>query len=283
MHMSVLNTTPNKCAEFIREKIGNLKIDLAIILGSGLGDLPDHLNIKHIFKYSDLPGFPVGTVSGHKGEFVIAEYKGTYIACMRGRVHLYEGIDQRVVLFPIRVFKELGCSHILISCAAGSLNPSAGPGSLVIIKDHINFSGKNPLVGPNDDEYGPRFFSLVNAYDKDLRNLLKSSAKENNISIHEGVYAWILGPTYETPAEIKMLSILGVDITGMSTVPEVIAARHCGLKVCAVAAVSNLAEGISETPATHEEVLEVTNKLSGTFIKLIQSFIYNLKEKNNGS
>ena len=239
----------------IRLKAPDLAPKLGLVLGSGLGGLADAIEGGIEISYDDLPGFPKPGVAGHAGSLVLGHLAGVPVACMRGRVHLYEGGPVAQAADLMRTLKGIGCTAVILTNAAGSLRPEAGPGTPCLISDHINFQGTNPLVGPNNDAVGPRFPDLTDLYDPKLRAVLRDSAAALDVAIAEGVYMAFLGPCFETPAEIRMAKILGADLVGMSTVPEAIAARHCGLKVVAISAVTNLAAGMASGPLSHEETL----------------------------
>lgn len=243
-------------ADVIRERApGHPPPRLALVLGSGLGPVADAVEDAVAIPYADLPGFPVGTVAGHAGRLVLGRLGGTQAAVFQGRAHLYEGIPAPQLAVPTRTAKALGAEMIVLTNAAGSLRHEVGPGSLMAITDHINFSGANPLIGPNDDALGPRFVPLGRAYDRELTARLHRAADALGITLHEGVYLQVAGPSFETPAEIRAFKILGADAVGMSTVPEVIAANHVGLRVAAVSAITNLAEGLGDEPLSHEQTL----------------------------
>jgi xanthosine phosphorylase len=229
---------------------------LGLVLGSGLGGLADAVEDATVIPYGDLPGFRESSVAGHAGRLVLGTLEGTPVVVLQGRVHLYEGIPASDLAVPVRTVRALGAESIILTNAAGSLNPQAGPGSLMALTDHINLMGANPLSGPNDDELGPRFVGLGDAYDKDLRRALHGAAQAEGVELHEGVYLAVTGPSFETPAEIRAFKTLGADAVGMSTVPEVIVARHCGLRVGAVSAITNLAEGLGTEVLSHEHTLE---------------------------
>ena len=229
---------------------------MGLILGSGLGQLAQQMSDALVIGFAELPGFPVSTVDGHAGELVLGTLAGLPVACMKGRAHFYEGHGMGVMTSAVRSLKLLGCETLLVSNAAGSLRAGVDAGSLVAITDHINLLPGTPLTGPNDERFGPRFFSMANAYDAQLRALLKASAQAVGIALHEGVYAACPGPNFETAAEIRMLSIMGADVVGMSVVPEVLAARHCGLKVVCVSVITNLAEGLGTVPLSHQQTLK---------------------------
>ena len=254
----------------------NRKPETAIILGSGLGSIADNLQNKLIIKYEEIEGFPKSTVAGHNGQFVIGKIDNKEILCMQGRFHLYEGHDPKVIAKVIQALKHIGIKELIITNAAGSLNPDFYPGEIMLITDHINFSGCNPLLGANDDKIGPRFFDMSNAYDKDLQAKARNIAKRNNIKLNEGTYLMVLGPNFETAAEIRAFRILGADAVGMSTVPEVLAAVHCGIKILAISALTNFGTGIQTTQLSHEETLSGAAKASGCLTDLIINYI---KEK----
>ena len=254
----------------------NRKPETAIILGSGLGGIADNLQNKLIIKYEEIEGFPKSTVAGHNGQFVIGRIEDREILCMQGRFHLYEGHNPKVIAEVIQALKHIGIKELIVTNAAGSLNPDFHPGEIMLITDHINFSGCNPLLGANDDKIGPRFFDMSNAYDKDLQKKARNFAQKNNIKLNEGTYLMVLGPNFETAAEIRAFRILGADAVGMSTVPEVLAAVHCGIKILAISALTNFGTGIQTTPLSHEETLSGAAKASGCLTDLIINYI---KEK----
>ncbi|WP_028117874.1 xanthosine phosphorylase [Ferrimonas senticii] len=246
----------------------------ALILGSGLGVIADALEDKVVIPYAQLAGFPVSTVSGHSGELVLGRLHGVDVVCMKGRGHYYENSDMKVMTTPIRTFKRLGCEFVLVTNAAGSLRPERiDVGSLVMFTDHINTMPESPMCGPNDEAYGPRFFSLANAYDRDLRAEALQVAQNNNIHLNQGVFVSYTGPNFETPAEIRMMQIIGADVVGMSVVPEVISAAHCGLPVLAICAITNMAEGLGDVELSHEQTLASAKLAEGNFIKLIEQFM----------
>jgi xanthosine phosphorylase len=244
-------------AAVIREAAGDVFTTprLGMVLGSGLGGLAEAVEDATAIPYADLPGFPVGSVVGHAGRMVLGTLAGTPVVVLQGRAHLYEGIPASDLAVPVRTVRALGAETLVLTNAAGSLNPEAGPGGLMALTDHINLMGANPLMGPNDDELGPRFVGLGDAYDLDLRGALRAAADAEGVQLHEGVYLAVAGPSFETPAEIRAFKVLGADAVGMSTVPEVIVARHCGLRVAAVSAITNLAEGMGEEVLSHEHTL----------------------------
>jgi purine-nucleoside phosphorylase len=252
-------------SQFLKERI-NEEPKLGLILGSGLGILADEIENPVKIPYSDIPDFPVSTVEGHAGQLVFGTLNGVFVAAMQGRFHFYEGYSMKKVTFPVRVMKELGIGTLIVTNAAGGINEKFSPGDLMLITDHINNMGANPLIGPNDAELGPRFPDLSEAYSKEFRKLARETAGRLNIEVQEGVYVGNSGPVYETPAEVRMLRILGGDAVGMSTVPEVIVARHSGIKVLGISCISNMAAGILDQPLSHDEVIETTEKVKATFL-----------------
>ena len=249
-----------RSVDYIESKLKK-KPKIVIVLGSGLGKIADLLEDKIIIPYSNIPGFPISTAPGHKGELVVGDLHGKTVVAMSGRFHYYEGYSMKDVTFPIRVFQLLGVEYLFITNAAGALNPEFKIGRPMVIKDHINFMGTNPLIGPNVDKWGPRFPDMSVPYDPNLITLARTVSRDLGIKIHEGVYIAISGPCFETPAEMRMLRHLGADAVGMSTVPEVIVAKHGGMKVFGLSAITDMAvpEAIKK-PLTAEEVLEVAEK-----------------------
>jgi xanthosine phosphorylase len=268
--------TPQAAAAVIRARAQNLAPKAAIVLGSGLGSVADAIARPVVLDYGAIPGFPRPSVEGHAGRLVLGELAGVPIACLQGRVHLYEGADGRAVRHYIRTLKLLGCEILVLTNAAGSLHREIGPGSLMLITDHINMQPVNPLVGPNDDAFGPRFPSLENAYDRALRERMHAAARDQGIALPEGIYLATLGPSFETAAEIRAYGRLGADAVGMSTVPEVIVARHCGLQVAAVSAITNLAVGLDDTPLSHEQTLVVAKQCAASMRTLFAAFFARL-------
>lgn len=262
-------------AQFIQKKI-DVRPAVGLILGSGLGDVVEAIEDPVIIDYKDIPGFPKATVPGHKGQFVVGRCQGKEIIAAQGRFHYYEGYDMEQVVLPVRTMKVMGIHTLIITNSAGGVNPDFSPGDLMVISDHINISGINPLRGKNKDDLGPRFPDMTYAYDPGLRRLVKEVAREAGLKVREGVYAMMTGPSYETPAEIRMLQRLGADAVGMSTVPEVIAAVHAGLKVVGISCITNMAAGILDKPLTHEEVMEVAGRAARDFTRLLLGFIAKL-------
>ncbi|MBS2969492.1 purine-nucleoside phosphorylase [Metabacillus sp. KIGAM252] len=264
-------------ADYIQSKIGQAP-EIGLILGSGLGVLADEIEEAVKMPYEDIPGFPVSTVEGHAGQLVYGKLRGANVIAMQGRFHFYEGYDMQKVVLPVRVMKQIGIKTLIVTNAAGGINEEFEPGDLMLIRDHINNMGTNPLIGPNDKELGVRFPDLSQAYSRDLLGLAKETANELDIKIQEGVYVANTGPVYETPAEIKMLRVLGGDAVGMSTVPEVIAARHAGLNVLGISCISNMAAGILDQPLSHDEVIETTEKVKSNFLSLVKGAVEKIVE-----
>ncbi|MDA7027095.1 purine-nucleoside phosphorylase [Bacillus sp. CLL-7-23] len=262
----------SNAADYVKSKIKHKPV-VGLILGSGLGVLANEIKDAVQIKYEDIPGFPVSTVEGHEGQLVIGTLENVQVVAMQGRFHYYEGYSLDKVTFPVRVMKELGVTTLIVTNAAGGVNESYQPGDLMIISDHINHMGTNPLIGPNDSTLGVRFPDMSVAYDKALRELAKKTAEELNINIHVGVYTAVSGPTYETPAEVRFLRTIGSDAVGMSTVPEVIVARHAGLRVLGISCISNAAAGILDQPLSHDEVMEVTEKVKSDFLQLVTRIV----------
>lgn len=264
-----------EAAEYIRKQI-NIQPQIGIILGSGLSSVADIMEDPIIIDYNDIPNFPISTVEGHIGRFLIGKFKDKDVIIMQGRFHYYEGYELSQLVLPIRTMKLLGVSILIITNAAGGISRKFQPGDIMIIQDHINISGLNPLRGTNDNNLGPRFPDMTNAYDSKLRELIHNTASKLDMTIHEGVYAIMPGPSYETPAEIKMLASMGADAVGMSTVPEVIAAIHCGIKVVGISCITNMASGILDKPLLHEEVVATANNVESSLRNLIKHFIQSL-------
>ncbi len=264
-----------EAVSFIEPKLAE-KPTLGLVLGSGLGVLADEIENPVVIPYHEIPGFTVSTVVGHKGQLVIGKLEGKQVVAMQGRFHYYEGHGLEAVTFPIRVMKALGVDTIIVTNAAGGINENYRPGDLMLIRDHINMTFRNPLIGPNDETLGVRFPDMSEAYSKRLRAVAKEVAGEQGIELQEGVYVGLLGPSYETPAEIRMLRILGGDAVGMSTVPEVIVARHMNMQVLGISCISNMAAGILEQPLSHDEVMETTEKVKAQFLALVHGIVAKL-------
>lgn len=248
-----------------------------VILGSGLGPLGDTLDDPVIISYGDIPHFPVSTAPGHRGRLIFGKLHDQPVCIMQGRFHYYEGYEMKQVVFPVRVMKHLGITNLIVTNAAGGVNREFLPGDLMLITDHIKFGGDHPLRGPNLKEMGPRFNDMSHAYDPFIQNIIRKLAQDRSITLREGVYAYMTGPSFETPAEIRMLRILGADAVGMSTVPEVIAASHCGLRVGGISCISNMAAGILDQPITEEEVIKTGQQAAQRFQSLIAAIVTNLQ------
>lgn len=259
-------------AKFIRRKT-KLQPKTALVLGSGLGAFADEFADAVKIPYAKIPNFPRSTAIGHAGQLVIGTVEGVAVAAMQGRVHLYEGYSVNEVAFPVRVFARMGVQAIILTNAAGGIKKEFTQGRLVVISDHINLQGVNPLSGPNDDNFGPRFPDMSAAYDKKFRALTLAEGRRLGVNLGEGVYAALAGPSYETPAEIRYLRTIGADLVGMSTVPEVIAARHSGIRVLGISCVTNAAAGVLDQPLDHNEVLETAERVKGQFIALLRAVI----------
>ncbi|MCT1575982.1 purine-nucleoside phosphorylase [Oceanobacillus kimchii] len=264
-----------EAASFIKDKM-NREPSIGLILGSGLGVLADEIEEAVSIEYKDIPHFPTSTVSGHKGQLVIGTMEGNQVIAMQGRFHYYEGYTMQQVTFPVRVMKELNIEKLIVTNAAGGVNESFSAGDLMLITDHINQMGDNPLIGPNDERHGPRFPDMSTAYDKDLLQLAKNVAKDLDLTVQQGVYVGNSGPVYETPAEVRMLRALGGDAVGMSTVPEVTVANHTGIKVLGISCISNMAAGILDQPLTHDEVIETTDKVRESFLQFVRNIIQSM-------
>jgi purine-nucleoside phosphorylase len=256
----------------IKNKIGNFTPKTTIILGSGLGKLADDVKNPIIINYNEIEDFPQSTVKGHKGRFIIGYLENEPVIIMQGRIHLYEGHSPEKINIIIRVLKKLGVKNLFLTNAAGSLNTNIPQGSLMLIKDHINFSGINPLIGPNDDDFGPRFPDMSDAYNKEKREKIKEIASDENIPLKEGVYLMVTGPNYETAAEIKTFKFMGADAVGMSTVPETISAIHSGMKVNAISVITNMATGIANKKHDHEDVLKQGEIATTNLTKLLKAY-----------
>lgn len=262
-------------AKFILKKT-QLRPKIALVLGSGLGAFADEFANATKIPYANIPHFPCSTAIGHAGQLVIGTVDGVELAGMQGRVHLYEGYSVKEVAFPVRVFARMGMKAVILTNAAGGIKREFTQGRLVVIGDHINLQGVNPLAGPNDKHFGPRFPDMSEAYDKRFRELTLAEGRLLGINVGEGVYAALAGPNYETPAEIRYLRGIGADLVGMSTVPEAIAARHSGLRVLGISCVTNAAAGVLDQPLDHSEVLETAERVRGQFIGLLRAVIPDL-------
>jgi purine-nucleoside phosphorylase len=261
-----------RAAKFILAKT-RLRPRIALVLGSGLGAFADEFASPTRIPYTKIPHFPQSTAIGHAGQLVIGKVENVAVAAMQGRVHLYEGYSAKDVAFPIRVFTRMGIKAVILTNAAGGINLDYSQGALVALRDHINLQGANPLIGPNDDRFGPRFPDVTHAYDPEFRRFVAEEGKKLKLNLHEGVYLALSGPNYETPAEIHAFRTLGADLVGMSTVPEVIAARHSNIRVLGISCVTNMAAGITGAPLTAEEVFETGARVKNDFIALLKAVI----------
>lgn len=259
--------------ELIRRRAADTEPRVGLVLGSGLGSLADAVQDAVAFSFAELPGFPEPTVEGHHGRLVLGRLAGVEVACLQGRVHLYEGHPPAAVKPLVRTLKLLGCETLVLTNAAGALDIDATPGSLMLVTDHINGMGRNPLVGRNDDDFGPRFPAMTNAYDPELCDQFRAAAKDLSIELREGIYMALLGPCFETPAEIRAYQRLGANAVGMSTVPEVIVARHCGLRCAAVSVLTNLGAGLADEELSHEQTLHYGNLAADSLKRLILRFL----------
>lgn len=271
MDMKVYEKLEN-CLKSLREKTDFVP-RVGLVLGSGLGNFADNIKVECKVPYSEIDGFPTSTVPGHVGQFIFGYIEEVPVVCMQGRIHFYEGYPITDVVLPTRLMKLMGVEILFLTNASGGINKDYKAGDFMLLTDHISSFAPNPLIGPNIDELGVRFPDMTEVYDKGLRDIICDVAKENNIDIKQGVYIQTTGPSFESPIEIKMFAALGADAVGMSTVVEAITARHCGLKVCAISCVCNLAAGISPMPLTHEEVLQAGKDAAPLFTKLVYESI----------
>ena len=259
-------------AAYLREKLP-FTPDIALVLGSGLGGLAEQFENAVIIPYRSVPGFPVSTAPGHAGQFVAGQLAGKNVLCMQGRFHYYEGHDMAAIALPVRVFKALGCRALVLTNAAGGVNWDFNVGDIMLITDHINFMGANPLRGTNDDSIGPRFCDMTHTYTPELQEKALAVAKKQNILLQKGVYLGYMGPSFETPAEIRAFRVLGADAVGMSTVPEAIAASHCGLPVVALSLIPNMAAGMAGKRLDGAEVIEIADQRGPVFQKLVKGIV----------
>ena len=274
--MASLKQQIDRAVSVVRERV-SLAPQVAIILGSGLGALAGEVRADAVVPYAEIPGFPRSTVEGHAGNLLVGRLEGRAVAVMQGRAHFYEGYSLADVVFPVRVIRALGARVLLVSNAAGGINRLWSSGDLMIITDHINFMGSNPLMGPNDPDLGPRFPDMSQAYDPDLIALAERAALAEGIAIRKGVYAGVHGPSYETPAELRMLRGWGADAVGMSTVPEAIAARHMGMRVLGITAITDMATGEQIKTVTHEDVMAVAREIEPKFIRVVKRIVREMK------
>lgn len=268
------NTNAHLAAAYIKKLHPSFTPSVGVVLGSGLGQFAEELEDSVAISYEDLPGFPKVTVKGHGGQLILGYWQGKGIVCLQGRAHTYEGLEHyETVKTYVRTLKLLGCDYFIATNASGSLREEAAPGELMLITDHINLQPSNPLIGPNDDEFGPRFYPLDNAYDSQMQANLLSVAEQNAINLHQGVYISVLGPHYETAAEIRAFKVLGADAVGMSTVPEVLVANHCGMNVAVIAMITNYATGLAKTSHSHDSVVQMAAGAATKLNTLIKQYI----------
>ncbi len=271
--MEQLMAKLKESCDLLRRHIGSSAIDVGIVLGSGLGELAEQLEDAVVIPYRLIPHFPVSTVNGHKGQFVVGVLEGRRVACMQGRFHYYEGYGMDEVVYPVQTMKMLGISNLLLTNAAGCVNTAWKPGDLMLIKDHIKLVPDSPLRGPNPDELGERFFDMSNAYDRHLRFYAKSCAQRLGIPLHEGVYQLFTGPNFETPSEVRLARLVGADAVGMSTVPEAIAASHMKMHTMGISCLTNMAAGILDQSLNHQEVLETGDRVKKSFQALVREIV----------
>ncbi len=271
-----------RAAQVVRARAGRTPT-VGVVLGSGLGMWADALADRAVVPYGEIPGMPRSSVVGHAGNLVVGRVGDTTVACLQGRVHLYEGHTPDKVVFGARMLARLGCRAVVLTNAAGGIRRGFAPGDLMLLTDHLNLTARNPLIGPNDDRLGPRFPDMTEAYSLELRSIALEVARASNVHLHSGVYAALLGPTYETPAEIQMLRTLGADAVGMSTVPEVIALRHMGVEVGAVSCITNLAAGLSPTKLDHAEVEETARQARDRFVALLSGWVRGIGARKGGT
>jgi purine-nucleoside phosphorylase len=273
--MKLLLNKMKDSTKYIKD-VSSINPEIGIILGSGLGMLAEDIEDEIIIPYKNIPYFPVSTVKGHKGQLVLGYLSGKPVICMQGRFHYYEGYSMQNVVYPVRIMQMLGVSKLIVTNSAGGINTDFQPGDLMIIIDHINLMGINPLIGKNYDDFGERFPDMTRAYDSQMMDKAAQAADSLAIQLKRGVYAAMTGPSYETPAEIRFLRAIGADAVGMSTVPEVIVANHGGMKVLGVSCITNMAAGVFNKPLNHAEVVEIANQAASRFVKLVKKVIADL-------
>lgn len=267
---------------FVRSR-ADTRPAVGLVLGSGLGSLADEIEIDADIPFVDVPGWPAPTAPGHSGRLLLGRLRSVPVVCLRGRLHMYEGVSERLVVEPVLLMGRLGAPIIVLTNASGGVNPDFGAGSLMVMRDHINLTARNPLIGPNDDMIGPRFPDMTAVWDRELRADLHAAARREDVAMVEGVYLGLTGPTYETPAEVRMIARLGADAVGMSTVMEAIAAHWAGLRVCGVSLVTNAGAGLSPTPLTHEEVLAAAEVAGPRLARVIGRFVSDLAGRASGA
>lgn len=270
--VSNLYERAEKAARVVRNRV-SIDVSVAVVLGSGLGGFADELSGATAISYQEIPGFARATVEGHAGRLVIGKAGDSHIVAQQGRFHFYEGYSLEEVTFPIRVLKLLGVRTLILTNASGALNVEFTPGSLMVITDHINLMGVNPLIGPNDERFGPRFPDLTNVYSPDLQDIVLQEAQSMELQMRRGVYASLTGPSYETPAEIHMVRSMGADAVGMSTVPEAIVARHMDMQVLGISCITNLAAGVTDRPVDHTQVIAIGEHVRESFTELLRRVI----------
>jgi purine-nucleoside phosphorylase len=246
---------------------------VGLVLGSGLGSLADEITAAAEIPFEEMPGWPAPSVPGHAGRLILGSLRGVPVVCLRGRLHMYEGLSERLVVEPALLLGRLGAPVLVLTNAAGGIDPAFGTGSLMVVRDHINLTGRNPLIGPNDEALGPRFPDMTEVWDRELSEALHAAGRAEGVALREGVYLGLTGPTYETPAEVRMIRGLGADAVGMSTVMEAVAAHWAGMRVCGVSLVTNPGAGLSPTPLTHEEVVEAASEAGPRLARVIGRFI----------
>jgi inosine/guanosine/xanthosine phosphorylase family protein len=249
---------------------------VGLVLGSGLGGLADLVVEPVVIPFAELPGWPAASAPGHAGRLLLGHLEGVPVACLQGRLHMYEGLDALQVIEPVLLMGRLGAGILVLTNASGGVDPGFDAGTLMLLTDHLNLTGRSPLLGPNDDSLGPRFLDLTEVYDRDLRRRVRAAADTEGVALAEGVYAGLTGPTYETPAEVRMLGVLGAHAVGMSTVMEAIGARYVGMRVVAVSLVTNKGAGLSATPLTHDEVLVAANEAGPRLARVVTRFVRDL-------
>ena len=268
-----MTTDPQAAAEAIRDAVPDFAPAYGLVLGTGFGVVADDIQPVAVLDYADLPGFAETAVEGHAGQLMLGHFAGVPVACLQGRAHLYEGHDPETVVLPTRALRLVGCHTMVLTNAAGSLMADVGPGSLMMLADHINMMGMNPLAGPNDARFGGRFFEMEGAYDQGLRARFRGAADGQGVPLAEGTYIAVLGPNFETPAEIGAFRALGADAVGMSTVPECLVARHAGMRVAGFSAITNMAAGLSGVPITHEDALANASSAAGRLAELLKAVL----------
>lgn len=276
MEGAVPTSSCQEAVDRIRQQIGVQPVEIAIVLGSGLGEFAGRIEHPQVIAYRDIPHFRPCGVEGHSGNLIFGTVGGRQVVCQQGRYHYYEGHQAADIVLPIRVMSKLGAKYLLVTNAAGGINEGFDPGDIMLIRDHINFMGMNPLRGPNESSFGPRFPDMSHAYDPELGELMLHVARDASVFLREGTYLAVSGPSYETPAEIRMFRTLGADAVGMSTVPEVIAANHLGMKVTGLSCISNAAAGMEDQTLSHDDVSDVVGRSSAPFESLVSRWIERL-------